>query len=66
MKPREQRCETCRYFDGQRMSYRCCRINPPTMPNPCDQLGVWPVVQSNDWCGAWKPKERQVNEGGAA
>lgn len=51
-------CESCRYFDDHKVNggtshdgSGLCRFNPPvTQPNP-DGHGLWPVVETRDWCG---------------
>lgn len=54
-------CEVCRFASPER-GYRQhqCRRNAPTVrtvPAHIDlreHVPVWPIVQSNDWCGKFK------------
>ena len=32
-----------------------CRKNPPRIVDRYDQVGKWPYVYEEDWCGAWTP-----------
>ena len=55
-------CESCRFFDDHKNNLGAsqgnaglCRFNPPvSQPNPQGR-GLWPVVESNDWCGHYSP-----------
>jgi hypothetical protein len=50
-------CGNCQYFD-QHVTQQAlqedaglCRFNPPiSQPGP-EAHGLWPVVDSSDWCG---------------
>lgn len=51
-------CASCVFFDDHKSNAGAatgdaglCRFNPPvSQPSP-DARGLWPVVESNDWCG---------------
>ena len=51
-------CESCRFFDDHKTNggqaagdEGLCRFNPPvSQPEPKGH-GLWPVVDSKDWCG---------------
>ncbi len=51
-------CESCRFFDDHKINggqsagnEGLCRFNPPVnQPEPKGH-GLWPVVDSKDWCG---------------
>lgn len=43
-------CSTCVYFDSDTDQ---CRHNAPRVVSANDDHGVWPSVNSDDWCGEW-------------
>lgn len=47
-------CEHCRFWNAVSVAGLSavgqCRINPPVDP------GLWPIIGSTDWCGAFSPK----------
>lgn len=51
-------CESCRFFDEHKTngapsagSEGLCRFNPPVSQPAPDAKGLWPVVETGDWCG---------------
>lgn len=51
-------CNACAYYedhaansDSQLSDAGLCRANPPVTQKDSDSRGLWPVVQSSDWCG---------------
>lgn len=56
MTERKRTCKTCRYFAGEVV--RECRRSPPVLHIGYDQ-GVWPVVETTDWCGEFAPGEER-------
>jgi hypothetical protein len=61
----DRRCEYCEYFDlsttsrnGERAT---CRIRPPEA-DAKTEFGVWPKVEFDDWCGAFRkrPEESRI------
>ena len=60
---REQRCETCRFWDtddgwaGDGFGY-CMRFPPSQTVHQsnCEHpVGFWPATMTVDWCGEWQP-----------
>ncbi len=51
-------CQSCKFFDDHHGNTAqtqddagLCRFNPPvSQPSP-EAKGLWPVVESKDWCG---------------
>jgi hypothetical protein len=42
--------------------YKQCRINPPVIdPEYPHELGRWPMVFDNGWCGKFKQKKMISN-----
>ncbi len=51
LKPREQRCETCRFwFSFLDDGWGKCHRFPPVRVS---YETVWPKPQDYDWCGEW-------------
>gem|GEM_PF-6288886 len=46
MKEKNEKCENCRFWRGQR-----CRRYPPT---PCDGGEFSPATEAKAWCGEWQ------------
>ena len=51
-------CAKCAYFEDHATntgntaeSAGLCRFNPPVSQPEADSRGLWPVVNSQDWCG---------------
>lgn len=64
----DKRCENCRWRDE---SSRCRRYPPiltDVQTHPMDGWtyqvchGGWIVVNDNDWCGEWQPKESEGDD----
>jgi len=58
-------CESCKFFDehngngnGGQVSTDAglCRFNPPVSQLGPDTKGLWPVVETKDWCGHFAPE----------
>ena len=52
-------CGKCRYFDTSSTdagaaSLGLCRYNPPIGQPSADAHGVWPKVETTDWCGHYE------------
>lgn len=50
---KEQKCETCKYFDGD------CKRHVPVINqygNGWEDKCLWPQVGINYWCGDWEEK----------
>ena len=52
-------CGKCRYFDqasteAMSGSLGLCRYNPPISQPSAESHGVWPKVESRDWCGHYE------------
>jgi len=63
---RGRRCETCRFWDSSssHIAYpdrSPCRIDPPTTPIN-HEVGVWPFVSDDDWCGKHQLDPVRVDE----
>ena len=55
-------CGKCKYFDQASTesgpaSPGLCRYNPPIGQPSQDSHGVWPKVETNDWCGHYERAE---------
>lgn len=59
-------CANCEYFDVFKEQKRddnligACKADPPS-PAPSNSksnLGVWPIVLGNFWCGVFSQKEK--------
>lgn len=46
-------CGKCTFFDDKEASgaLGLCRYNPPISQPSADTHGVWPKVETSDWCG---------------
>lgn len=67
-------CLNCKYYDplgyNQAGRYGRCRCNPPVsvVSVECeevygDQIGIWPLVHEEDWCGKFvNEKEEKEKE----
>jgi hypothetical protein len=51
-------CQSCKFFDDHHGNGAkaqddagLCRFNPPVSQPSADAKGLWPVVESKDWCG---------------
>lgn len=51
-------CADCAFFEEHQANSSSdvtdaglCRFNPPVTQPAADTRGLWPVVQTNDWCG---------------
>ncbi len=47
-------CGSCRWFQGSDAMGRC-KANPPQVSEATGVSGVWPYVNSQEWCGKWTP-----------
>ncbi|PTQ75812.1 hypothetical protein [Celeribacter persicus] len=50
----ETACKTCAFFEIKAAKTDAkgeCRFNPPVFLTEEEHKGMWPVVQSDDWCG---------------
>ena len=52
-------CAKCRFFEAEEAAadLGLCRYNPPISQPNADTRGVWPKVESRDWCGHYEPAE---------
>ena len=48
-------CSNCRYQIDQEHSPPRCRRFPPLLTALVPSGASFPMVQSRDWCGEWKP-----------
>ena len=48
-------CEDCHYFEADKEdeSIGVCRRYPPMLATD-EQIGFWPTVDIDDWCGEYK------------
>lgn len=51
-------CKECAYYEDHVANTNreiqdggLCRFNPPVSQPAADDRGLWPVVNSSDWCG---------------
>jgi hypothetical protein len=51
-------CGKCVYFDTENVSAHLglCRYNPPIGQPTNDEHGIWPRVETADWCGRFEAK----------
>ncbi len=64
MSERQERCETCRWWDQSETDGTACpckRYPPvltasqfPSMSEEDRERGIWPYTESFDWCGEWQ------------
>jgi len=63
----DKKCGACQYFDTSTVSNTSeratCRIHPPTA-DAKTEYGIWPKVDYDDWCGAFReaPQTYQTND----
>lgn len=49
-------CAKCKFFDQEGSAeLGLCRYNPPISQPSGDAAGVWPKVETTDWCGHYEP-----------
>ena len=51
-------CAKCTFFDvgaSAGPDLGLCRYNPPISQPTQDSHGLWPKVETNDWCGHFEP-----------
>ena len=54
----ERRCKNCEFWDKQKQqNYGSCRRNAPIISKEV-YYAYWPVTQSKDWCGEFRPEEK--------
>jgi hypothetical protein len=50
-------CGKCVYFEAEGgANLGLCRYNPPISQPSSSEHGVWPKVETNDWCGHFEGK----------
>lgn len=47
-------CSACRFANRNDDQSYCCRRRHPDRETGTD-IGVWPVVNPDDWCGEFQP-----------
>ncbi|MCG7391291.1 hypothetical protein MHY87_00005 [Microvirga sp. ACRRW] len=57
-------CASCRFYDDHKLNDAVaqndrglCRYNPPVNQPDAQGHGLWPVVDSKDWCGHFSPEQ---------
>ena len=61
-----KKCHDCQYYDTEDRedkTYGDCRVKSPLIHTSTElglktHEGVWPRVSAYDWCGEFKPDER--------
>jgi hypothetical protein len=53
-----EKCSNCKFYQMANLSEgRCRRHAPVILPQAKDYVGVFPLVESNTWCGDYISKK---------
>ena len=62
-----KRCKTCALYQTVHGANNGeCRRNPPQLGGFAHavNIGIWPVVPADGWCGEWRPLFESRYDGG--